>query len=258
VRNKISTARRYFQQWKQLGPNFKRTYAYTKSLFEQSTPDRERNLELFAKTYGMQKEELETILSRPHGLRRLITGKLYLPGQANADHKLNVVMEVALFISDYLTKSGGKFADVRYALERWMKESQKFREVEDADIEEENQEMVFIRRVLEAAVQVEIEGRPKREKLTEEEKKAAIRYGLEATVESTIREFETQYWIRIGDLMAEGLTLEQAREKIHQDLLDKGDVEGAEMMRSYQDIFHPLKTNDQDPPPSPSQPLSPG
>ena len=107
--------------------------------------------------------------------------------------------------------------------------------------------------MLEAAVQIEKEGRPKRDKLTEDEKKAAIKFGIEAKMERGIRDVEAQYWISIGELMAEGLTSEQAREKIYQDLLDKGDLEGAKMMRQYQDIIHALKADDQVPPPSAPQ-----
>ena len=47
--------------------------------------------------------------------------------------------------------------------------------------------------------------------------------------------------------MVEGKTMEQGREKIYQDLLDKGDIEGAKMMREYQDRIHPLKNNNQPP-----------
>jgi hypothetical protein len=58
----------------------------------------------------------------------------------------------------------------------------------------------------------------------------------------------------MAELMTEGLTLDQAREKVYQDLLKKGDLEGAKMMREYQDVVHPLKPGDRLPPPSPPQP----
>ena len=60
-----------------------------------------------------------------------------------------------------------------------------------------------------------------------------------------IREIEKQYWFRIGELKAEGLSPEQAREKIYQDILKSGDLEGAKKMRTYQDNIHPLKSNDE-------------
>jgi hypothetical protein len=36
------------------------------------------------------------------------------------------------------------------------------------------------------------------------------------------------------------MTEEQAREKIYRDLIEKGDIAGAKMMRRYQDYVHPL------------------
>ncbi|MFC1874468.1 hypothetical protein ACFLYX_04115 [Chloroflexota bacterium] len=250
---KESTAIRYFQQWKVLGPNFERKYAYIKGLLKQSAPDRDRTLELLAKACGIPKEELETILARPNGLRRLMTGKFYLTGHANADHKLHVVLEAALFISDYLTKSGGKFEDVRFALERWMKESMDYRRRENADIQEENRDIALMRQVFEAAAKAEQQGQAKRDRLTKEEINTILRWKLE----SKARSLEISYWFRIAELRDEGLTIEQAREKIYQDLLEKGDVKGAKMMRSYQDMVHPLKGDDHDPPTSPSEPTSP-
>ena len=39
-----------------------------------------------SRKFGISKEQLETLLSQPYGLRRLITRKLYFPVQADADH----------------------------------------------------------------------------------------------------------------------------------------------------------------------------
>jgi AraC-like DNA-binding protein len=156
---KESTAKRYFQDWKRLGPNFERKHTYIQGLLKKSAPDRDHTLELLARACGIPKENLETILAQPHGLRRLMTGKLYFSGHADADHRLHVVLEVSLFISDYLMKNGGKFEDVHYALERWMKENQEFRKAKDADIKENNRDIALIRQVLEAAVKAEQQGR---------------------------------------------------------------------------------------------------
>ncbi|MFC2038367.1 hypothetical protein ACFLUG_01155 [Chloroflexota bacterium] len=250
---KVKTAERYFQDWKAIGPNFEERHSFVKELFKKDNPDRDSNLEMYASVWGIKKEELETILAQPNGLKRLMTGKFYLPGHANADYKRHVALEVALLISDHLIKNGGKFADVLYAFERLMKENQENRKEEDANIKEENQEIAFSRKILEVAAEQEQEGRPKRDKLTEDEVKDAIRYGLESKMESTIRDAEKTYWHRIGLLMAEGLTLKQAREKVHQDLLDKGDLEGAKMIRQFQDKIHPMKSGDQDSPASSSE-----
>ena len=73
---KETTVFRYFRDWKRLGPNFEQQYAYVQSLFNKTAPDRDKNIELFARAWGIEKEQFETILSQPHGLRRFMTGKL--------------------------------------------------------------------------------------------------------------------------------------------------------------------------------------
>ena len=248
---KEATAKRYFQQWKQLGPDFDKHYAFAKGLFERSAPDRERNIELFARAWGITKEGLESVLSQPHGLRRLMSGKLHFPGQANA--KRHIALEVAIVISDHLIKNGGKTEDVLFAFNRLMQERKKYRKEVDAEIEEENQEIAFIRQVLEAADEVEREGREKPAKLTPEEQQAIMRYGLKAKMVSMSRDLETRYWFRVGELMGEGLTQWQAREKIYRDLFEKDDVDGAKKIRIYQDTVHPLKAEGQNPTSSTSE-----
>ncbi|MFC1989416.1 hypothetical protein ACFLVW_02465 [Chloroflexota bacterium] len=59
-----------------------------------------------------------------------------------------------------------------------MQENQKRRKTEDADIKEEYQTTAFTRKVLEVAAKAESEGRPKRDRLTDEERAAVIRIGL--------------------------------------------------------------------------------
>jgi hypothetical protein len=248
---KESTAKRYFQQWKQLGPDFDKHYAFAKGLFERSAPDRERNIELFARAWGITKEGFESVLSQPHGLRRLMSGKLHFTGQANA--KRHIALEVAIVVSDHLIKNGGKTEDVLFAFNRLMQERKKYRKEVDAEIEEGNQEIEFMRKVLEAADEVEREGRVTPDRLSQDEQAAAIRYGLEAKAKLMAREVEKQYWSRVGELMGEGLTQWQAREKIYRDLLEKGDVDGAKKMRIYQDTVHPLKAEDQNPTSSTSE-----
>jgi transposase len=246
---KIGTVRRYHQQWKK-NPNFERQHAFIKELLKKTAPDRERTIELFARAWGITKEQLEAILEQPHGLRRLMTGKFYFPGHADADHKRYVALELALLISDHLTKNGGKFEDVAFAFRRWLRESQESREEGDRQIEEENKDIAFMRRILEASAENERQGRVKPDRLSDEERDAILRGGLE----SLVRGLERTYWLRMAGLMAEGFTLDQAREKVYQDLLEKGDLKGAKMMREYQDVIHPLKPGDQLPPPSPPQP----
>jgi hypothetical protein len=244
-----TTVCRYFRDWKRLGPHFEPRYTYVQSLFKKTAPDRDENVELFARACNIPKEQLEAILSQPHGLRRLMTGKLYFPANADADHKRHLSLELALLIADHLTKNGGKLEDVYFALKRYMQENMKYRQQEDADIEEHNKYMGFFHKVLATDMEKERRGQLKPDTFSEEERNTVIRLGLEREM----KKVEIAYWLRIGSLKAEGITTEQAREKIYQDLLEKGDLKGAKVIREFQDKVHPLKTDDQMPQPSLSQ-----
>jgi hypothetical protein len=48
-------------------------------------------------------------------------------------------------------------------------------------------------------------------------------------VDSRSKRVEFRYWLTIGQLRAEGVTQEQAREKMYDDQLDKGDIEGRKL-----------------------------
>jgi hypothetical protein len=241
---KPETVRRYYLQWRQ-EPVHREGYAYARHLFARVNPRRDSNLELFARAWGITREQLEIVLSQPHGLRRLMTGKIYAPAHAADDHKRYVAFEVALLIAEHLTNHGGKFEDVEFAFRRWMQENMKQRKEEDADITDENRDMEIMHAVLAADAENERTGRVKPDTLSEEERDAILRYG----VESAKRNAEIAYWFRVAGLVAEGLTVEQAREKIYQDLVGKGDLEGARMVREFQDRVHPLRIDRKVPPP---------
>ena len=127
------------------------------------------------------------------------------------------------------------------------------REEEDAAIKEANQTMALIHQIVAADMENERKGRIKPDKLSEEERNAIIKFGIETEIKKT----ETWYWFRIGVLMAGGLTQDQAREQMHQDLIDKGDLKKAKLLRVFQDKVHPLKTDGPVPPLSPPQPPLP-
>lgn len=240
LKMKEATVFRYFRDWKQLGPNFELEYAYVRSLFRKTALDRDKNIELFARACGIEKEQLETNIAQPHGLRRLMTGKFYFPAHADADHIRHMALKLALMISDFLIKNGGNFGDFYFALKRYMQENKKYREEEDAEIREENKWMEFVHAVLAKDMENERQGRVKRDTLTEEERGIIIKWGLEAEMKKA----EKSYWLRIGGLMAQGSTQEQAREEMYQDLLKKGDLKGAKLLREFQDKVHPMKTDD--------------
>ena len=243
-----ATVFRYYRDWKRRSPNFEQQYAFVKSLFSKTSPERDKNLELFSRECGISKEEFEVILSTSHGLRRFLTGKYYFPVQADANHKLSVALELATLISNHLLSNGGKFSDVYHALRRLMKQFKNYRGEEDADVEEDNKIMEMIRKIIAADLENERQGRVKPVELSEEERRALMKRGMEQQIKST----EITYWLRIGFLMADGLTEEQAREKIYQDLVDQGNLKAAELLRELQEKVHPLnKTNEHGPPSSP-------
>jgi len=237
---KAPTVYRYYQAWQQRGPNFDKQYRYVKGLLKKDSPDRGKNIETFSKMMGIEKDEFEAILSRPHGLRRFLTGKLYFPVNEDVDHKLHVVLKLAVLISDHLITDGGHFEDVYHALRHYMQAHKRYREDEEADVKEWNKDMELIHAVLAADLAREKEKRTEPDRLSEKERDVIMRWAVEREMKST----EVLYWFRIGVLKAGGLTEEQAREKIYQDLVEKGDLNKAKMMREFQDKVHPLGDND--------------
>jgi hypothetical protein len=248
---KLDTVYRYHRQWSK-NPEIENYIKYFKKQLNPMAPDREREIEIFAQVLGISKEQVEITLHQPHGLRRLFSGKIYTPKHAEAAHKCYVAMEIANLISNHLLMNGGKLEDIKYAFEHWMKENQIDREEEDEDIKEENKNIEFIHRLIEAEVENEKQGRVSPDTLSDEERNVILKWGQQ----SALKKLERTYWLRIAELMVEGKTMEQGREKIYQDLLDKGDIEGAKSMRKYQDRIHPLKNNNPNPAPILKQPAT--
>jgi len=243
---KVDTARKYYQQWKQTSPNYEANYTFIKDCMKKDSPNRDSNLELLSRIFEISREELDVILAKPHGLKRLLTGKLQSPRQINTAKKQHVVLEIALFLFNYLEKKGGKLEDILYALDILMRKRKSQHEEREAFIEEENWYTSFARETLKASEKMEREGRSKIDRLTREEENKLIRYGMEARANLGFKESQVLYWIRLGELMTEGLTKEQAREKIYHDLVNKGDIEGAKQMRGFQNTVHPLEPDDGD------------
>lgn len=249
---KEATVCRYFRDWKQRGPDFEWHYTYLKSLFNKSSPERDNNVELFAGVWGFPKEQLELILSQPHGLRRLMTRKIQSPSHAEADLKRHRALSLAVLISDFLTKQGGKYEDVYYALQFYMHQRMRYRGQEEADIEEYNKWMQQFHNILAAAVKQEQEGRTKPDVFSKEEQEAIMRY----EIQSQFRQLQTIYWKKIAGLRLKGLTEQQARKKMYQDLIDKGNEKQAKIFRQFQDKIHPSDKIVQ--PPQNSPPTPPG
>lgn len=232
-----STVNKYFQQWKKQGPDFEKRHNYVKGLLDPLSPHRDRTLDLLSKAYNMTGEEFEEILSKPYGLKRLMTGRLYLPGHQKADHERYSVLEFSFSVYDYIENKGGKLVDAINAFFQLMQQAGDYRQKMEILINEGNEEAAFTRKVLE-----EFTKEPLRDRLTKKE----INQIMGIALERELLDAERVYWGRIASLITgEGLTITQARERIYQDLVDKGDVEGARLIRTYQDRIHPLTVKNQ-------------
>jgi hypothetical protein len=249
---KKNTAFRYFRDWQQRGPNTDRHYAFAKQLFKKEAPERDSNIEIFSKMLGIEKEEFETILSQPHGLRRFLSGKFYFPISADVDYKMHIVLRLSIPLSEHLIKKGGNFEDVYYAIGRYMWEHKMHREDVDTDIQEWNKDMEFIHAILAADIENERKGLIKPDTFSEKEINAIFQY----EIKSQIKELETLYRSKIARLMFDGLTEEEACEKLYQDVLGKGDLKVAKSFSEFQNRVHPLKSGDQSPPSVTPPPLA--
>lgn len=249
---KDATVFRYFRDWRRLDSYIDRQYAFAKKLFKKEAPDRDSNIEIFSKMLGIEKEEFETILYQPHGLRRFLSGKFYFPISADVDHKMHIVLKLSIPLSDHLTTKGGNFEDVYYAISRYVWEHKKHREDIDADIQEWNKDMEFIHAILSADIENERKGRIKPDKFSKREINAIF----QNEIKSQFKELETLYWSKIVRLMFDGLTKEKARGKMYQDVLGKGDLKVAKSFREFQNKVHPLKAGEQSPPSVTPPPLA--
>jgi CRP-like cAMP-binding protein len=244
----IETVATYYRQWKK-EPTLEKQLAFAKQLFDKNAPDRDKNLELFAKLLRIPREQLETILHQPHGLRRIMTRKFYFPLQAADDHRRYVILELAMWLTNYIYKHGGNLEDVKYAFEHWMGENRQYREKEDEDTADDNRDLKIMRRILEVSAEQERQGRVQPDKLTPEERDSILKDGVNAYW----RRIEMTYWETIAELCSKGLTIEEAR-KAYRDFIDESDGEKAKELRAYQDKIHPLKP---DKPPLPKAPEPP-
>jgi hypothetical protein len=238
TRVSVETIQRYHRQWKQ-NPNFEGQLRFVKSLFDTKASLRDENIKIYSKALGITPDNFEEILFQPHGLKRLMQGKIYTPAKESVDHKIHIAFAFSMLISDHIMKNQGSFEDVYNTFKRWMPEYAWKRQEEDEEITEENKFLAYAHMIIAAAAKQEHEGRIKPDQLSEEEVNAILRYAGQRELKNV----EVIYWFRIGTMMAEGLTKEQAREKIFQDLIAKGDLKGAKIMREFQDRIHPLKND---------------
>ena len=94
-----------------------------------------------------------------------------------------------------------------------------------------------MRRIIRASVENERRERIAPDRLSPEEIEAVMEWELDGKK----KKVEIGYWLRIARLRGQGLTEEQAREKLFRDLIRKGDLIGARKLRDYQNTVHPIR-----------------
>jgi hypothetical protein len=134
---------------------------------DNKSADRDSTIELLAKMYGVEKERIEEILSQPHCLRRLLSGKLNLPAQVDAAHQCYVALVLGSLIAHHFNIKKGELEDCLYAIEDLLEEEQWHREKEEENV-------AFLRKVARVIIENDKQGRGTRDRLTEEERNAIL------------------------------------------------------------------------------------
>jgi transposase len=234
LRAKKSTVYRYFRQWKKSG-NLDKQVTFIKGLLDKDSPDRDRMLEFIADTCGIITDELLIILSKPHGLRRILTRTIQLPVHKDIADKRVMALDAARVIFDHIAIHGGSYEDVLYAMRRLMKQSQKYRSKVDSNIETRNLEIEVFRKFDE----IVLEERKKRPQLDPQLARRA-QVEINQILAWRFKEAEFSYWHRKAELVREGLTPEQARERLTQLLTDGYDINRVRTMKALQDKIDPI------------------
>ena len=235
LRAKESTIFTYFRQWKHVGPHIDKQLVFFKGLLAEGSPDRERWMTFFAETTGTTVEELQAILSTPHGLRRILTRTIQLPVHKDIANKRVMSLDIAIVISDHIVIHGGTYEDVLNTVNLLLKQSQKHRQKVDSTIEQENREIEIIQKLRKAAFE-EQQARPKPHPMLIRKAHAEMNQILTANLE----EAKSSYWLRKAVLILGGLTPEQARERMTHLLTDGYDIKRAQLMKALQDKIDPV------------------
>ena len=164
-----------------------------------------------------------------------------------------MALALALLISEHLTENKGSFEDVYLALKRLLQSNKQYREEQDAEIKEENRFMPLIHKILAVEIMKEQQGQIQPDTLSDQE----INTVMKLEENDLKRKKDMVTWIKIVGLMDEGLTLEQACEKKCQDLVQKGDLKGAQRIREYLKVHSKEENSQGQPPSSPPQSPSP-
>jgi hypothetical protein len=228
-----TTVYKYHQQWLK-DPHIEKQIAYLKPMLARGNPNRDKQINQMVLSLGIEREKVEALLASPYGLQRLLTFKTVFPGHEIEYYKRYMSLTLGMLMADHLLTNKGRFEDIYYAFAQLMN---RYRQDREAGTEAYNQKLIRVRSLLETLAENEANGQTDRGKLTDEEINAVLKMQQARYIKS----IETKYWIGIATLMQDGISMEEAREKMYQDFLNKGDEKGAKELRAYQDKVHPLK-----------------
>jgi hypothetical protein len=124
---KASTVATYYKQWKKYG-NLDPQVAYLKELLKKDSTVRDQTLDIWANSFKVPREELETIVHQPNGIKRMLTRKIYFPAQKEADMKRFIALQLALLLTDHLLTSGGDFEEVYQSLKQLLQRNRLLKE----------------------------------------------------------------------------------------------------------------------------------
>jgi hypothetical protein len=103
---KPTTASRYFSEWNRCPPNFEGTYNILKKALKTESDLSPNVAGMISKTLGMPEWEVVDILSKPHGLKRLIKGEFQLQRNKLRYNSQEQRLEAALSLVVLYEQSG--------------------------------------------------------------------------------------------------------------------------------------------------------
>ncbi len=103
---KLPTARRYFPQWNGCPPALEATYKYLRNELKTKRELSPGIIGMFGAALGLPEWEIVNMLSRPHGLKRLIMGELVRQRKRQLFHTQEQRLEAALHLVVDLERTG--------------------------------------------------------------------------------------------------------------------------------------------------------
>jgi hypothetical protein len=233
---KEDTAFRYHREWQQRGPHYEERYAFIQEMLHNvSLGQRDKTVGLLAKVWGTDKENMESVLSTPHGLGRLLGGKILLPSREKTCHKMQMSLELGYILADYLVKRHGRCSELYLTLKEFLEKGLKFPTYTDNAESEQTLESVY--KIMVREIENEKRDGIKQGGLSVEEGDST----MNPEINQAVRQAEIIYLEEMTSLIDKGSTPEQAHQKIYLRVILKGNLKGAGMMQRFYDKFFPPK-----------------